>query len=67
MEWRGKKDPREGREVEGAGLLVGGHLGKEGVLLPSGQKDEMGVEKKFFQPQTPNTSLFGHLQLRGVR
>lgn len=37
-----KKDPREGREVEGAGLLVGGHLGKEGVLLPSGQKDEWG-------------------------
>lgn len=53
-----ENDPREGRDVEGAGLLVRGHLGKEGVLLLSGQEDEVGVEKKFFQPQTPNTSLF---------
>ena len=53
-----ENDPREGRDVEGAGLLVRGHLGKEGVLLLSGQEDEVEVEKKFFQPQTPNTSLF---------
>ena len=44
--------------LRGQGCLLRGHLGKEGVLLPSGQEDEVGVEKKFFQPQTPNTSLF---------
>lgn len=57
-EWRGKMIPGMAEMLRGQGCLLRGHLGKEGVLLPSGQEDEVGVEKKFFQPQTPNTSLF---------